>query len=102
MKGYFIAGTDTNIGKTTIACALLHAFSNAGLKSLGLKPIASGAHETKEGLRNTDGLLLQEWSQIKLPYSKINPFLFKDPVAPHLAAKRECIALSVKNVMEYC
>ena len=54
MPNFFITGTDTNIGKTTVACALLQAANEQGLSTLGIKPIASGCEQTPEGLRNSD------------------------------------------------
>ena len=41
-QAYFIAGTDTDVGKTTIAAGLLHAARLEGLSTLGAKPVASG------------------------------------------------------------
>ncbi len=58
---FFIAGTDTDAGKTHAACQLLRATQQRGLHTLGLKPLAAGAENSAEGLRNADVLLLQQW-----------------------------------------
>ncbi|MGB8635490.1 MAG: AAA family ATPase, partial [Rhodanobacteraceae bacterium] len=55
----FIAGTDTEIGKTHVSVALLHALRAAAVDACGMKPIASGCEDTPQGLRNTDALALQ-------------------------------------------
>jgi dethiobiotin synthetase len=56
----FITGTDTNIGKTFVACMLLKAFNKAGANTLALKPVASGCYKNKQGdLRNDDAVQLQ-------------------------------------------
>ena len=46
--GFFITGTDTGVGKTLIACALLHALARAGLRVVGMKPVAAGAVRSAE------------------------------------------------------
>lgn len=52
----FIAGTDTEIGKTHVACALLRAARQRGQRVAAIKPIAAGAEPTPDGLRNEDAL----------------------------------------------
>ena len=83
----FITGTDTGVGKTRVACALLHRARRAGLRAAGFKPVASGAERTREGLRNEDALALQAASAPGLTYESINPLCFEPPMAPHLAAR---------------
>ncbi|TDF82928.1 dethiobiotin synthase [Pseudomonas sp. H9] len=97
---YFIAGTDTDVGKTTVAAGLLHAAQLAGLSTLGAKPVASGCDATSTGLRNSDALALIAQSSIKLPYEQLNPFAFEPAIAPHLAAREAGVALSVQALLE--
>ena len=86
----FIAGTDTGIGKTHASCTLLHALRDAGHRSCGMKPVASGCAATPDGLRNDDALALQAaGSDPALAYERINPVALRDPLSPHLAAARE-------------
>lgn len=101
MPTYFIAGTDTNIGKTTIACALLQVANQQGLTTLGIKPIASGCEQTADGLRNSDALLLQQYSSLKLPYQEINPVALLEPLSPHLAAKNAGRRLTINQLVGY-
>lgn len=96
---YFIAGTDTDVGKTTIAAGLLHAAGLAGLSTLGAKPVASGCSVTPKGLRNADALALMAQSSIELPYAQVNPFAFEPAIAPHLAAREAGVALSVQALL---
>ena len=86
MRGVFIAGTDTGIGKTHVACTLLHALRDAGLRATGMKPVASGCVSTSEGLRNEDALAMMEASDPKVDYATCNPYAFEPAIAPHLAA----------------
>lgn len=85
MRGVFVAGTDTGVGKTLIAAGLVAALRARGVDACGMKPIASGAEMTPAGLRNEDALALQAAGP-ELPYAAINPICFAPPVAPHLAA----------------
>lgn len=99
---YFITGTDTGVGKTLIAAALLHLAGQQGLKTFGLKPIAAGCEATAEGLRNEDALLLQAHSNVKLPYEQINPIALRAAKAPHIAAAEENRRLSLDRLVGLC
>jgi dethiobiotin synthetase len=85
-QGVFIAGTDTGIGKTHTASALLYALRAAGHSVAGMKPVAAGCDVTADGLRNEDALALQEASSPRPDYDEVNPMALVEPVAPHLAA----------------
>lgn len=99
MASYFIAGTDTDVGKTTIAAGLLHAARRAGLSTLAGKPVASGCEATADGLRNADALALMAESSIVLPYAQVNPLAFAPAIAPHLAAREVGVELSVPALL---
>ena len=89
-SAWFIAGTDTGVGKTHAACALLHALRATGLRATGMKPVASGCAETPHGLRNEDALALRDASSAPLPpYAQSNPVALRDALSPHLAAAHE-------------
>ncbi|MBD8624149.1 dethiobiotin synthase [Pseudomonas sp. CFBP 13727] len=99
MSAYFIAGTDTDIGKTTIAAGLLHAAMLRGLSTLGAKPVASGCDVTPKGLRNSDALALMAQSSISLEYAQVNPVAFEPAIAPHIAAREAGVALTVGSLL---
>ena len=82
-RAFFIAGTDTDVGKTTIAAGLLNAARQSGLSTLAGKPVASGCSVTPGGLRNPDALALMAESSIALSYDEVNPFAFEPAIAPH-------------------
>ncbi len=86
MTGYFISGTDTGIGKTTITLGLMAALKKSSLKVAGMKPVASGCKLTAEGLKNEDALKIQRLCSTDVPYAQVNPCALELPVAPHLAA----------------
>jgi dethiobiotin synthetase len=86
-RGVFITGTDTGIGKTFASCALLHALRAAGMRATGMKPVASGCVETPEGLRSEDALaLIAASNPPPSSYAACNPYAFREPVSPHIAA----------------
>lgn len=99
--GLFVTGTDTGVGKTIVAAGLVRALGYAGLRVAGLKPIASGADRTAEGLRNEDALALAAASTVRLPYDTINPWCFEPAIAPHLAAREAGVAISPADMVDW-
>lgn len=97
-RTFFITGTDTEVGKTTIAVGLLHAVRSTGLSTAAIKPVASGCIHTPLGLRNQDALALHAECSVTLPYEEINPYAFAPTIAPHLAAEEAQVALSVEDL----
>ena len=88
MKRLFITGTDTGIGKTYAACALIRHLAGEGHSVSAMKPVASGCESTPEGLRNEDALALMEAMNVELDYAQVNPYAFKAAIAPHIAADK--------------
>jgi dethiobiotin synthetase len=86
--GVFITGTDTDCGKTVVACGLVTALRVRHPRVGVMKPVAAGAVETSEGLRNRDALDLIAASGCDLPYAIVNPCVYAPAIAPHVAAKQ--------------
>ena len=84
--GVFVTGTDTEIGKTLVAQALVWRWRQDGRRVAVMKPVASGCRTTDAGLRNADAECLRAVSNVDAPYETINPYAFAPAVAPHLAA----------------
>jgi dethiobiotin synthetase len=84
-NGVFVTGTDTEIGKTFVSTALASAARSRGLKVGVMKPVASGAHRTADGLRNDDALALMAAAG-EADYAAVNPYCFEPAISPHLAA----------------
>jgi len=85
-QGYFVTGTDTGVGKTLVACGLLRAFAAGGSRSVGMKPVASGAVTRGESLVHDDVEQLVAAGNVAAPRELVNPYRFAAPIAPHLAA----------------
>jgi dethiobiotin synthetase len=92
MNAFFITGTDTDVGKTLVTCALLHCYRAAGIKALGMKPVAAGLDDSG---RNEDVEQLLAASAWSAPddaagfRDQVNPYAFRSAIAPHLAAAEE-------------
>jgi dethiobiotin synthetase len=83
----FIAGTDTEVGKTRVATAMVRAFVRTGRKVAVMKPVAAGAEATPQGLRNADALELMAAANVTVAYPTSNPFCFPLAASPHIAAR---------------
>lgn len=95
---FFVTGTDTDVGKTTIAAGLLRAARLAGLSTAAVKPLASGCEAGADGLRNSDALALLAECSLPLSYAEVNPFAFAPAIAPHLAAREAGVQLKVETL----
>ena len=99
-QAYFVTGTDTDAGKTSVAAGLLYAAKQQQLSTLAMKPVASGCAETEHGLRNSDALALMAQSTVQLPYSQVNPYAFVPAIAPHIAAEEAGVELCVTDLYQ--
>jgi dethiobiotin synthetase len=86
----FVTGTDTEIGKTLVSSAMLHALVQTGVRSVGMKPVAAGATLGDDGAwHNEDADSLIAASNVSMLASLTTPYLLKEPAAPHIAAALE-------------
>lgn len=92
-KGYFITGTDTNVGKTWATIALMRYFKNRGESVAGMKPVASGCLMQDGRLKNEDALLIQANASLPIDYDLINPYAYELPVSPHIAGVNNPVKL---------
>jgi len=91
-RGIFVTGTDTGVGKTLVSCALIHALRGRGLRVAPMKPVAAGAIEVLA--------LLAACSTLKPAAELVNPFLFREPMAPHVAAEREGRQITLAPILQ--
>lgn len=96
--GLFITGTDTGVGKTLIATALVHGFAQADRRVVGMKPVAAGASLQDGQLLNDDVAQLIVASNVKANLAHINPYVFESPIAPHIAAAQAGISMSIPKL----
>lgn len=94
-KGYFVTGTDTNVGKTWSTLALMGCLQQQGLTVVGMKPVAAGCEWRDGGWKNTDAVLLQQQGSLVVDYSQINPYAFEQAVSPHVACAGQAVDLGL-------
>ncbi|MCA0937002.1 dethiobiotin synthase [Vibrio alginolyticus] len=100
IDAFFIAGTDTDVGKTVASKAILQALAAKGLSTIGYKPVAAGSDKTEQGWRNDDALHLQKVATVEAAYDDINPYALKLPTSPHIAAKHEHVTIEYNVLSE--
>lgn len=93
MADYFITGTDTEIGKTYVTCALLRDLRTRGLNPMGYKPLACGDRSDPRAMRDALG-------DSSLSLELINPIYLRTPAAPYIAAEMEQRPLSIPEITE--
>jgi dethiobiotin synthetase len=98
-RTWFVTGTDTEVGKTAVSCALLAAAGSAGLRTAAVKPVAAGCDAAG---RNEDALLLMEWMSEPLDYEQVNPVALEAAIAPHIAARQEGRSLQAGRLEGFC
>src|SRR6185369_5372899 len=95
-RGIFVTGTDTGVGKTIVAVALLRALVASGRRAAGMKPISAGIEPGASV--NADVVALFEAGNVDAPIADRNPFAFAPAIAPHLAAARVGVAIDLAVV----
>ena len=92
-KIWFITGTDTGAGKTVLTALLTQFLRERGVKVGALKPLCSGGRDDAEALHAAlDGAL---------ELDEINPWFFRAPIAPVLAARRERKKIRLAEVLAH-
>lgn len=104
-QSVFITGTDTEVGKTTVAAGLARKWASAGRRVGVMKPVASGSEpaggQAGADLRNADAeALIAATGRGSLEYSRVNPYAFEPPIAPHIAAARAGVVIEKPVILE--
>ena len=101
--GFFVTGTDTEVGKTLVTGALIVKLQSMGIKAIGYKPVVAGMREVEGSLINEDIETLLMASRRVFPdlkSSDICPYFLKDAAAPHLVAVKESMHLDMTVMLE--
>jgi len=98
--GYFVTGTDTEVGKTLVSGALILKLRGLGRNAIGFKPVVAGTYQGQNGeYINEDIETLRVASNLPQTQS-ICPFVLDTPAAPHIVAKANGIELNVNKLLE--
>ncbi len=99
---FFVTGTDTGVGKTTVACALLTAATRRGIATQAFKPAESGCQRQDDGsLLAADAAALWHAGNHSQDRDSVCLYRFAQPVAPGVAAAAEGTAISVPSIAEH-
>ncbi len=99
--GFFVTGTDTEVGKTLVSGALLLQLQKKYSKVIGYKPVVAGVSEIDGKLQNEDlvSLAIASTHEAANLVSKICPYILETPSAPHLVATNNQIDLSYEKML---
>ena len=98
MSNLFITGTDTGVGKTWVTLGLMACLQARGLVVNGMKPVASGSERQQGQLRNADAALIRNQCNRPVTYHQVNPYAFEEPIAPHVAARKERVSVDLETL----
>lgn len=92
-KGFFITGTDTEIGKTSITAGLTRLAVSRGLRAAAIKPLAAGQDCVDGRWVNEDVRRLRAASNMNLSDAEVGPLQLRMPCAPHIAARLDGVTI---------
>ena len=100
-QGIFVTGTDTGVGKTIVAAALLRGLARTGLRAVGMKPVAAGIDESEDEGKAipADTRVLVAAGNVAAPLRDVNPYAFAPPIAPELAARAAGVAIDLDVIV---
>lgn len=93
IDAFFVAGTDTDVGKTVSSKAIIDALNMKGLNTAAYKPVAAGSEDKGEGVQNSDAIHLRSVANVELSYEEVNPYALLLPASPHIAAEAENVVI---------
>lgn len=98
-KGILITGTDTNVGKTYIACGLIETAISERIKLAVMKPVETGCKRFKNKLIPLDAIKLMKTAKMQ-NINEVNLYRFYSPVAPYVAQKLENKRININRIKD--
>lgn len=95
-RGLFVTGTDTGVGKTMVAAAVLRSAVASGLRAVGMKPVAAGFGPGEA--MNGDVAALIAAGNVAAPRGDVNPYAFAPAIAPHVAAAQSGVTIDLDAI----
>ena len=100
-NGYFVTGTDTEVGKTLVSGTLILKLREQGINTIGFKPVVAGTYQDAAGKTlNEDVETLRIASNLGSNELSLCPYLLDQPAAPHLVAARQSLKLEMGVMAE--
>ncbi|MCZ7566673.1 MAG: dethiobiotin synthase [Burkholderiales bacterium] len=94
----FVTGTDTGVGKTLVAAALVAALAASGRRVVGMKPVAAGLVARGDAWVSEDAETLMQAASVRAPRALVNPFALRAAVAPAIAARSEGVRIALAPI----
>ena len=102
-NGYFVTGSDTDVGKTWIACEIVRQLRQLGLDVVTRKPAESGCRESDSGeLLTHDAAALQAANGHRETLERITPYRYRAALAPHRAARLDNQRIELRALIDAC
>jgi dethiobiotin synthetase len=98
IRGVFITGTDTDVGKTWVAAGLTATLKEKGIKAIYFKPIQSGCPMEDGRLIPTDGRLVCRVAGLTEPLEVLTPVALRLPLAPGVAAMQAGVEVDLEDI----
>lgn len=98
VRGIFVTGTDTDVGKSVIAAGLTAALRSSGTNATYFKPVQSGCREEGGRLIAGDARLAQTMAGLPEPLSVLTPVVLKLPLAPAVAAAQAGVRIDLEDI----
>jgi dethiobiotin synthetase len=100
IKGIFITGTDTGVGKTFVSAGIARALRARGIGVGVMKPAETGCRSRDGKLLPADAMTLMRSAEVSDPLDLINPYRFRAPLAPMVAAQQEGRTIDLRKIKE--
>lgn len=102
MRGIFITGSDTGVGKTHVGTALARLLAQRGLRVCPRKPVESGCVRDGDRLLPQDAAVLREAAGSTEPLERVCPYRLEAPISPERAAALEGLPLNLEHLLIAC
>lgn len=100
VKGIFVTGTDTGVGKTVVAATIARLLRESGIDVGVMKPVTSGCIAAGGRLVSEDAELLKWAAGCDPADQDVTPYLLREPLAPSMAASREGVRIDFTTIKE--
>jgi dethiobiotin synthetase len=100
-QGFFITGTDTEVGKTYSTVKLIGQWQEQGNKVVAMKPVASGCEVDERGVWHNDDVTRLSRATGQTDLDLMNPYRFLPPVSPHIAAREAGVVIDLATIVDH-
>ena len=100
VRGVFVTGTDTDVGKTVMAAGLTAALRSQNIRATYFKPVQSGCQEENGQLIASDARLAQTMAGLAEPLAVLTPVVLKLPLAPAVAAAQAGVRIDLEDIAQ--